>query len=237
MRHMNQPIDQTPTNAQQTLDGLKWPRTTTDVRAQISLADLLIALQFLGTDAERVGAVQPGRKWDSDTPGSLQVLKSGVTGATKWWTKRAGAIGGATGVLAAVGGVVIGAIEPFRNALGEPLVVALIGGGALILAATLLSLAHFVNGDLMARAQATAARSAARAEVAATYLRTTAPDRRRRRGRRRRRSAPGADRGVRFVRSRARAGQGRLDVARGDRDPARCGGLPRFRCRTATGSR
>jgi len=166
--------DQTPNDAQQMLEGLTWPAAAPHGGGQISLANLLIALQFLGTDADRETAARSGQRWDQDTPGSLQVLKSGVTGVTKWWTKRAGVVGGAVGVLAAVGGVVIGAIKPFREALGESVIVALVGGGALILSATVLALAHFVNGDLMARAQATAARSAGRAEVVATFLRTAA---------------------------------------------------------------
>jgi hypothetical protein len=171
MRRMaNGTADQTAKNAQDLLKDLLWPPADRPGTG-ISLANLLIALQLLATDEDRADAVKPGQKWDAETPGSLQVLKSGVTGVAKWWTKRAGVVGGATGVLAAISGVVIGAVKPFREALGEPLVVALIGGGALILSATLLALAHFVHGDLTARARATAARSAARAEVAATFLR------------------------------------------------------------------
>jgi hypothetical protein len=172
-RMANPTADQTAKNAQEMLKDLVWPPADRP-GAGISLANLLVALQLLATDEDRADAVKAGQKWDADTPGSLQVLKSGVTGVTKWWAKRAGVLGGAAGALAAVSGVVIGAVKPFREALGEPLVVALIGGGALILSATLLALAHFVNADLTARAHATAARSAARAEVAATFLRAAA---------------------------------------------------------------
>jgi hypothetical protein len=157
-----------PQDAQQMLAGLKWP----DDHGRVSLAELLIALQFLGTDADRGKAVADDQRWDESTPASLQVIKSGVTEVTKWWAKRAGAIGGAAGLLAAIGGVVIGAVRPFREALGEPSVITLIAGGALILSATVLALAQFVNGDLMARAQATSARSTARAGVASTFLQT-----------------------------------------------------------------
>jgi hypothetical protein len=155
-------------DAHTTLDKLTWPSSG------VALSELLTALQFLGTDPQRQDAVKQVA-WDAATPGSLQVLKSGVTNLTKWWVKRAGVAGGAAGALATLAGLVISAVEPFRKALGEPIAVALVAGGALIGAATVLALATFVTGDLRARAQATAARTAARAQVAAEFLRTAGP--------------------------------------------------------------
>lgn len=149
-----------------TLDKLTWPPSHPN---GVSLIDLVTALQFLSTDEDRAKGVAE-TTWDADTPGSLQVIKSGVTSVTKWWLKRAGAAGGAAGLLAAVGGVVIGSVKPFRDALGEPMAVALVAAGAVIISATVLALAHFVTGDLRARSYATAARTAARADVARAYL-------------------------------------------------------------------
>lgn len=153
-----------------TLDKLTWPPSKPD---GVSLIELVTALQFLATDEDRDKGVKQTR-WDADTPGSLQVLKSGVTSVTRWWLKRAGAAGGAAGLLAAVGGVIISSVTPFRDTLGEPIAVALVGAGSLIIAATVLALAHFVTGDLRARSYATAARTAARADVASAYLTGTA---------------------------------------------------------------
>ncbi|GLY92837.1 hypothetical protein Acsp02_00930 [Actinoplanes sp. NBRC 103695] len=152
--------------AKDTLDKLTWPPSKPD---GVSLIELVTALQFLATDEDRAKGVAE-TKWDADTPGSLQVIKSGVTSMTKWWLKRAGAAGGAAGLLAAVGGVIIGSVKPFRDSLGEPMAVALVAAGAVIISATVLALAHFVTGDLRARSYATAARTAARAEVARAYL-------------------------------------------------------------------
>ncbi|MFG1606714.1 hypothetical protein [Actinoplanes sp. NPDC049265] len=149
-----------------TLDKLTWPPSKPD---GVSLIDLVTALQFLATDEDRAKGVKETR-WDADTPGSLQVIKSGVTSMTKWWLKRAGAAGGAAGLLAAISGVLISSFEPFRNSLGVPMAVALVAAGAVIISATVLALAHFVTGDLRARSYATAARTAARADVARAYL-------------------------------------------------------------------
>jgi len=155
-------------DAKTSLDGLTWPGST------VSLSGLLAGLQFIGTDVARQDAA--GQKaWDAETPGSLQVLKSGVTNLTRIWLKRAGAVGGGTALLTGIGGTVIAVVEPFRKALGEPIAITLLAATALIISATVLAAALFVTGDLQARAQATAARTAARAEVAATFLRAVAP--------------------------------------------------------------
>jgi hypothetical protein len=156
-----------PTNGE-FLKDLKWAEPAEHVKPQVSLAELLMGLQLLAKDEARAQAASETR-WDAPTAGSVQVIKSGVLAITKWWTKACAGVGGITGLLA----VIAGAITSVTTSIGEPITIALIGGGSLILAATAIAIALFVRADLDARGRATAARHIARAEVTAAFLQAT----------------------------------------------------------------
>jgi hypothetical protein len=150
------------------LNDLKWAERAQDVDPQVGLAELLVALQLLATDEDRKASVN--KTWREGTPASMQVIKSGALSITKWsstWVAGAGGLSAATAaIIAFIGGL--------RSEISDAIIVALIGGAALILSATGIAVALFVKGDLEARGQATAARHEGRAEVAATFLRATA---------------------------------------------------------------
>ncbi|TFB71500.1 hypothetical protein [Cryobacterium sp. Hz9] len=111
---------------------------------------------MLGTDNDRetTTARTGAQAWKADTPPSPQVIKSGSLAITKTsigWVKN---IGGITGLLTAVAGVV----SPFIEQVGEPVTVTLIASAALILSSVAIALSLLVKGDLDARGTATAAR-------------------------------------------------------------------------------
>ncbi|WP_139184627.1 hypothetical protein [Arthrobacter sp. ok909] len=111
------------------------------------------------------------RTWRADTPESLQLISSGVTKMTKWWLAAVSGVGGVTALISMIVGYVRAATEPLTNAVGEPVTVAFIAGGSLVLAASAIALAVFVHGDLEARGAAAAAQLAARGNVMAAFLR------------------------------------------------------------------
>ncbi|KUL28035.1 hypothetical protein [Actinoplanes awajinensis] len=160
-----------PVGAEEMLRPLEWAVPAADLTANVKLQDLLIGLQLLGTDEQRAQAAT--NEWNKDTPGSIQVIRSGAMGITRWWARLTRWVAGAGGV-AAVLGTTAGAITAVREALGEPLIVALVAGGAVVTASALLSAALLIKGDLEARGVATAARNSGRAEVAAAFLTGTA---------------------------------------------------------------
>jgi len=151
----------------ETLKDLKWAVPAQDVGEKVGLDEFLIALQLLATDSDRQKAVNLG--WRGKTPASMQSIKSGATGLTRWWASAVATGGGITGLVGGVSALLAGA----ATEVGDAVLVALIGGSALVLAATALALALFVKGDLEARGTAAAARHAGRAEVAAMFLRAT----------------------------------------------------------------
>jgi hypothetical protein len=112
------------------LDNLMWARSTQDFEPTIGLAQMLVALQLLATDSARQDSV--GKKWDDDTPTSMQVIKSGATAMTRTLTKWIGGAGGLTAVLSGGAAVVSGVATD----VGDVVLVALIGGGDMVLAAT-----------------------------------------------------------------------------------------------------
>jgi hypothetical protein len=151
------------------LNRFLWAKAAPDVEAKIGLGDLLVRLQLMATDAARKEAAQHTGWW-AKTPPSMQVIRSGTQAITKWWATSIAAVGGVSGLTAGVSG----AIASARDAIGDAVVVALIGGAAVVLSATAISVALFVKADLDSRGQATAARHAGRAEVAAAFLHATA---------------------------------------------------------------
>lgn len=148
---------------------LKWAVPARDVEPTVSLPLLLQALQLLATDEDRTAAAAQ-TQWDAETPGSMQVIKSGALEITKAQTKLVTRFGGGAGVVAAVTAGITG----FRDDVGQPITVALIASAALLLSSVAIALALFVKGDLEARGRATAARHSGRAEVAAAFLSATA---------------------------------------------------------------
>lgn len=152
------------------LKGLTWPTPAADLQGPgipIPLDKLLQSLQLVATDDDRDTAT--AKSWRDDTPASMQVIKSGALGITKNSIKWIGGVGGITGALAAISGVV----TPFVGDVGEPVTVALVGSAAVILSSVAISLALFVKGDLEARGVATAARHEGRATVTAAFLAAT----------------------------------------------------------------
>lgn len=154
----------TPVDAS-TLGGLKWPDPANSVSPPVPLDELLRGLQLLATDEARKEACQT-TKWDSATPASMQVIKSGALQITQTGTKLIAGAGGGAGFLAAILAVVVSIIE----GVGEPVTIALIASAAVLLSAVAIALALFVSGDLEARGLATAARHQARAHVASSFL-------------------------------------------------------------------
>jgi hypothetical protein len=160
-----------PIGAKEMLGPLEWAVPAPDLKENVKLQNLLIGLQLLGTDEQRVQAASKG--WNDETPGSIQVIRSGAMGITRWWARLTRWVAGAGGVTAVLG-TAAGTITNVRDTLGEPLIVALVAGGAAVTAAALLSAALLIKGDLEARGVATAARHSGRAEVAAAFLTGTA---------------------------------------------------------------
>lgn len=152
------------------LEGLRWPVPASDLSGAgvpLSLDTLLQSLQLVGTDEDREAAT--GKSWGQDTPASIQVIKSGALGITKYSIAWVGTLGGVAGAGTAITGVV----TAFTGSVGEPVAIALLASAALILSAVALALAIFVKGDLEARGIATAARHQGRADVAAAFLAAT----------------------------------------------------------------
>jgi hypothetical protein len=157
--------------AESKLDGLVWAEPGPSGDQAVPLAQLLQGLQLMASDDDREAAARSSG-WAAETPPSMQVIKSGALSITKTWTKRVTGAGiGASVVLGAVGSGVAALTDGLTPAVGA----ALVGGIALVASATALALAIFVKADLDARGQATAARHAGRAEVAAAFLSATAP--------------------------------------------------------------
>ena len=152
------------------LKGLKWPVPAVDLTGEdvpVQLDHLLQSLQLAATDEDRDSAT--AKNWREDTPASMQVIKSGALGITKNSITWVGSVGGVTGAVAAITGVV----TAFIDDIGEPVTIALMGSAALILSSVAIALALFVKGDLEARGIATAARHQGRADVAAAFLAAT----------------------------------------------------------------
>ena len=151
-----------------TADSPAVERTTED------LGELLRKIQLLGNDADRDKLTDENvKKWDGETPVSLQVIKSGTVELTKQWTKWARTIGGSAAALS----VIAGAIGGFVRGLDVPVpvVCTLIAAGGALAVAVALSIAMIVSADLRARAIATAARTEGRAGVASAFLGGEAP--------------------------------------------------------------
>ncbi|HEX6468130.1 MAG TPA: hypothetical protein VF069_03470, partial [Streptosporangiaceae bacterium] len=92
----------------QVLDNLKWAEPAEDVEPKVALSEILVGLQLLATDEARDKAAAGTVKWDDETPGSMQVIKSGALSITKRWTKLSSRVGGVTGVLSLGAGGVAG---------------------------------------------------------------------------------------------------------------------------------
>jgi hypothetical protein len=154
------------------LSELKWPVPAADVERSkaVSLDTLLQALQLAASDEDRQASTDDNLRWDSPTPASMQVIKSGALALTKTWTKFVTGAGGLTAALSAIVGGVVAAF----NGASDPIAVTLLGGAALIISFVAIALALFVKGDLEARGMATAARHQGRADVAAMFLQATA---------------------------------------------------------------
>src|SRR5262249_29243816 len=109
------------------------------------------------------------KRWDGETPGSLQVIKSGATALTQAWTKWARKAGGAAAALSIISGG-IGAFIRNLN-VPVPVVFALVVGGFTLAAAIAVSVALAISADLRARGIATAASTEGKAAVATEFLR------------------------------------------------------------------
>src|SRR6478672_4461534 len=112
------------------LKGLKWPVPAADLTGAgipVRLDQLLQSLQLVATDDDRDKAT--GKSWNDDTPASIQVIKSGALGLTKNSIAWVGSVGGITGAVTAIAGV----LSTFVGDVGEPVTIALIGSAALLL--------------------------------------------------------------------------------------------------------
>ncbi len=158
--------------AESKLDSLAWAEPAPTGDQAVPLAQLLQGLQLLASDDDREAAARSSGEWSAETPPSMQVIKSGALSITKTWTKRV--TGAGIGVSVVLGGVGSG-VAALTDGLTPAIGAALVGGIALVASATALALAIFIKADLDARGQATAARHAGRAEVAAAFLSATAP--------------------------------------------------------------
>lgn len=153
------------------LDAFRWPEPAQDASSTMGLAQVLTALQLLATDDDRETAAtdETTKKWNGETPASLQVIKSGALSITRTGTRVVASAGGATAALSAV----LAGVASALTQVGSPVVICLIASAAFVLSATAVACAIFVSGDLRARGVATAARNAGRSEVASAFLRAT----------------------------------------------------------------
>jgi len=151
-----------------TVNSLQWAKPASETKPTVGLDELLQGLALLSSKEDRDVASSIG--WNENTPPSVQSIKAGTMGLTRWWVKAVASFGGVSGLAA----LVTGFIKNLRSEAGDPVAVALIGGGALIIAAAFIAIALFVFGDLRARGQAAAARYTARGEVTAAFLAATA---------------------------------------------------------------
>lgn len=127
---------------------------------------MLEQLGLLGSKADAQKAASA--KWSDATPDSMQSIKAGVLGATRWFSKAVVPVGGTAGVAGLVAGF-------FKGAGGNtPIAVALVAGGSFVLAAVIIGLAILLYGDARARSIAAAARHTGRATVASAFLVSTA---------------------------------------------------------------
>jgi len=143
---------------------------------KVRLDKVLIDAGLLGTETDRREATAKDqtttdnktepKPWDAATPDSMQVIKAGVLASTKYWSNRVGKVGSVSALLT----LVAGSISTFVDKIGDTVAVALIGGAALIAAATAIAVAVFVGTDQLARGTATAARHRGRADVIAAYF-------------------------------------------------------------------
>ncbi|MFL6142012.1 MAG: hypothetical protein ACJ72N_09140 [Labedaea sp.] len=150
------------------LDSPALPRTPEE------LGELLRKIQLLGNDTDRAKLTDENvKKWDGDTPVSLQVIKSGTVELTKQWTKWARTIGGGAAALSVVAGAIGGFVRGLE--VPGPVVCALIATGGALAVAIVVSIAVIVSADLRARAIATVARTEGRAGVTAAFLGSRLP--------------------------------------------------------------
>ncbi len=133
-----------------------------------ALRSLLEDLRLLETKTDEKEGVGPLK-----TPQSLQVLTAGATTLTKLYTGLATLVGG--------GGALVAGIYAFWKSLDPPVAgqpdqsfkqAALMIAVAVLGSAVVIAVSLMVRGDVCARAEAHAAAYAARASVAASFLRT-----------------------------------------------------------------
>ncbi|MGE5132998.1 MAG: hypothetical protein ACM32E_08830 [Gemmatimonadota bacterium] len=140
---------------------IQWPSAavSSDDDLGSPAAAFLVKLNLLEKDGEldQVGLFR--------TPPSLQVITAGGTALSKGSAAAVASLGGGAAVWAVVKG--FWTTQPGDQWL------AYIGAAALTIAAVVIALALIVRADVQARASATAAQYAARAETAVAFLQTT----------------------------------------------------------------
>src|SRR6266568_122906 len=130
-----------PADMQLLLNTLKWDESTEKDKPRITRSDVLACLRLLTADAARAKVDTAGS--GESVTGSAQVIKSGVSSITKWLTKISAGASVLTGLLA----IVTGLITSIHRALAIPAIVALTGGGSLVLSAAAVAIALWVGGD------------------------------------------------------------------------------------------
>jgi hypothetical protein len=149
-----------------------WTQPPAATKGKTNLDELLTGLGLKAAEGESTNEGFE-KEWNGATPASMQLITAGVTNMTKRGAQLVAGAGDVTGFVAIISGYIAGV----STDLGPGVTSALIGSGALILAASAIALAMFVSGDLEARGRAAAAQYVARGEVAAAFLRasTVAP--------------------------------------------------------------
>jgi hypothetical protein len=155
------------------IDGLAWATPARDITDPVKLDNLLRGLRLLGSDDAR--AKNKTLPWNGKTPASLQVIESGTLQVTQHLTKVAKAAGGwGSLVLVLSGGLTTGLQQAHVAGISNSVIVTLFGGAFVLASATAIALAVLVGADLLARGNASAARTSARGQVTAAFLQATA---------------------------------------------------------------
>ena len=144
---------------------VQWPGIAVSSNGSDLLAPtrtILEGLKLLQTEEDSKAGTSLRR-----TPQSLQVITAGATAATKVASSIAATLGGGAGIWAA--------LKAFWLTTDETQRIAYTIAAALIISATVASVAVIVRGDVQARSVAHAAQYDARARVASTFISSTQP--------------------------------------------------------------
>ncbi len=126
------------------------------------VVQLLTDIHVLASEADfkKAGTAQAAL---TGPPESVAIIEAGATAASKVGSIAIGALGGLPAIVAVIEGIWGHESDPVR--------IAFVGGGALVLAAISIAIGIIISADVGGRAAGSAAEYHARALVASTFLR------------------------------------------------------------------